>query len=126
MRYLVCCGLFLLAGCTSSPSAHTALWQERGSCYFQGENIGSCSSLSVAPTGKYAVFLDSRTELVHLFTATTGKSEPVSLALKGPILSVIWHDDPPGVDISAGPADTAVTMSIYFPDGSHQFIGDGT
>jgi len=126
MRYLVCCSLLLLAACASNRSAQSAFREEHGNCYFQAANIGACSSLSVAPSGKHAVFLDSRTDLIYLFSVATGSSEPVSPTFKGPVLSVVWHADPPGVDISAGPANSAVTISVYFPDGSHHFIRSGT
>ena len=62
---------------------------------------------------------NSESGRVELFTAATVSLKPVG-ELKAPIRRVIWHQNPPGVSITAG--EDRVTIDISFPDGTKHFI----
>ena len=90
---------------------------ENSHCYYKKQDLGACSNLFVSPTGSYAVFIESTSNLVHLYDVAISRSAPVHETLAGPILFVKWTDNPPGVEISAGKPGSEVTIDVAFPVG---------
>ena len=83
-------------------------------CYYNERDLGQCNLLSPAPSGDLAVFQESASGNIFLFTTSSGTSTKLTDAFPGLMQSASWDSKASQVTVSVGPYGKERSISFSY------------